>query len=107
MFKIVEYLTYVENCVLLAVFYVFHLVNLIFLKAKKVLPPKQFIFYHPYESINFGPAGFLAFKEKSGPLLPPYLNKESIYKYNAFRFTQEWKDELFIMCAWYSIKFCN
>jgi hypothetical protein len=52
------------------------------LKAEKVLHPKQFwrgknflqnfIFSHPYESINFQPAGFLAFKEKSGgPLLPP------------------------------------
>ena len=94
--KIVRYLSYVENCVFLAVFYVFHNVNLIFflnnksldylnvllciffvsgvffnfdvdfwplLKTEKVLPPKQFwrgkkflqnfIFNHPYESINF------------------------------------------------------
>jgi hypothetical protein len=39
------------------------------LKVEKVLPPKQFwreifflhnfIFYHPYESINFEPAGLL------------------------------------------------
>ena len=53
------------------------------LKAKKVLAPKQFwkkknflqnfIFLRPFESINFQPAGFLAFKEKSGPLLQPYL----------------------------------
>ena len=53
------------------------------LKAEKVIPQsnfggkniflQNFIFYHPYESINFGPAGFLAFKEKSGPLLPPLL----------------------------------
>jgi hypothetical protein len=52
------------------------------LKAEKVLAPKQFwreifflqnfIFFHPFESINFQPAGFLAFKEKSGPLLQPY-----------------------------------
>ena len=52
------------------------------LKAEKVLAPKQFwqkkkflqnfIFYHSYESINLRPAGFLAFKEKSGPLLHPY-----------------------------------
>ena len=51
------------------------------LKAEKVLPRSNFggkkkflhnsIFYHPYESINFQPTGFLAFKEKSGPLLPP------------------------------------
>jgi hypothetical protein len=51
------------------------------LKAEKVLAPKQFwreknflqnfIFFHPFESINFQPAGFLAFKEKSGPLLQP------------------------------------
>jgi hypothetical protein len=39
--------------------------------GKKFL--KNFIFYHPFESINFQPAGFLAFKEKSGPLLQPYL----------------------------------
>ena len=39
---------------------------------------QNFIFYHPYESINFQPAGFLAFKEKSGPLLHPYLNDASI-----------------------------
>ena len=32
------------------------------------------IFFHPFESINFQPAGFLAFKEKSGPLLHPYFN---------------------------------
>ena len=32
----------------------------------------NFIFFHPFESINFQPAGFLAFKEKSGPLLHPY-----------------------------------
>ena len=30
-----------------------------------------FIFFYPFESINFQPAGFLAFKEKSGPLLQP------------------------------------
>ena len=52
------------------------------LKAEKVLAPKQFwrekknflknfIFFHPFESLNFQPAGFLAFREKSGPLLQP------------------------------------
>ena len=103
------------NCIFVAVFYVFHHVNLNFflknnkslehlnallriffvsgvfqnsdvdfwplLKAEKVLAPKQFsrekiflqkfIFNHLFESINFQPAGFLAFKEKSGPLLQP------------------------------------
>ena len=34
---------------------------------------QNFIFFHPFESINFQPAGFLAFKEKSGPLLQPYI----------------------------------
>ena len=44
------------------------------LKAEKVLAPKQFwrgkkisskfYFYHPYESINFQPAGFLHLKKK-------------------------------------------
>jgi hypothetical protein len=33
---------------------------------------QNFIFFHPFESINFQPAGFLAFKEKSVPLLHPY-----------------------------------
>ena len=51
------------------------------LKAEKVLALKQFwrnffffnfIFFHPFESINFQRAGFLAFKEKIGPLLQPY-----------------------------------
>ena len=32
---------------------------------------KNFISFHSFESINFQPAGFLAFKEKSGPLLQP------------------------------------
>ena len=76
-----------ENCVFLGVFYVFHHVNLIFFKNSKSLEHlnvflriffvsgvfQNFIFYHPYESIYFQPAGFLAFKEKSGPLLPPYF----------------------------------
>ena len=35
---------------------------------------QNFIFYHPYESMNFQPAGFLAFKEKSGSLLHPYFD---------------------------------
>ena len=59
------------------------------LKAEKVLPLKQFCrenFFlkilfsinHPYESINFQPAGFLAFKEKSGLLLQPYYNRKTI-----------------------------
>ena len=34
-----------------------------------------------YESINFGQAGFLAFKEKSGPLLPSYIKT---FKFCAF-----------------------
>ena len=60
------------------------------LKAEKVLAPKQFwqkkifhqncIFFHPFESINFQPAGFLAFKEKSGPLLHPYLDNNQMKK---------------------------
>ena len=29
---------------------------------------------HLNMNINFQPAGFLAFKEKSGPLLQPYVN---------------------------------
>ena len=51
------------------------------IKAEKVIAPKQFwreknflknfIFFYQFESINFQPAGFLAFKEKSGPLLQP------------------------------------
>jgi len=32
---------------------------------------QNLVFFHPPESINFQPAGFLAFKEKSGPLLQP------------------------------------
>ena len=36
LFKIVDYLTYVENCVFLAFFYVFHHVNLNFFKITKV-----------------------------------------------------------------------
>jgi hypothetical protein len=49
------------------------------LKAEKVHPPKQFwrkknflqnfIFYHPYESINFGPAGLLKIALIVTPLL--------------------------------------
>ena len=35
---------------------------------------QNFILFHPFESINFQPAGFLALKEKSGPLLQPYSN---------------------------------
>ena len=42
----------------------------VILAGKKFL--QNFIFFHPFESINFQPAGFLAFKEKSGPLLHPY-----------------------------------
>ena len=34
---------------------------------------QNFIFYHSFEFINFQPAGFHAFKEKSGPLLHPYI----------------------------------
>ena len=59
------------------------------LKAEKVLAPKQFwrkkkflqnfLFFHPFESINFQPAGFLAFKEKIGPLLHPYLYLYQFY----------------------------
>ena len=53
------------------------------LKKEKVLPPKQFwqkkkFFFkilfsiiHMNLCINFQPAGFLACKEKSGPLLQP------------------------------------
>ena len=58
------------------------------LKAEKVLPRsnfggkkiflQNFIFFHPFESINFQPAGFLAFKEKSGPLLQPHINHSPI-----------------------------
>ena len=33
------------------------------------------ILNHPYEHINFKPAGFLAFEGKSGPLLQPYTHK--------------------------------
>ena len=80
--KIFEHLN-----VLLRIFFVsgvFKILMLIFgLLAEKVLAPKQFwrnffffIFFHPFESINFQPAGFLAFKEKSGPLLQPYFNQE-------------------------------
>ena len=39
---------------------------------------KIFIFFHLFESINFQPAGFLAFKEKSGPLLQPYFHSLSM-----------------------------
>ena len=49
------------------------------LKAEKVLALsnfggeknllQNFLFFYPFESINLQPAGFLAFKEKSGPLL--------------------------------------
>ena len=35
---------------------------------------QNFIFFHPFKSINFQPVGFLAFQEKSGPLLQPYLD---------------------------------
>ena len=57
---------------------------LAFTKGGKSASPKIFIFYHPYESINFWPAGFLAFKEKSGPLLPPYIYgyKEPLFLVN-------------------------
>ena len=67
------------------------------LKAEKVHAPKQFwqekkfsqnfFFYHPYEYINFQPAGFLAFKEKSGPLLHPYFYEERVRGFLTFRFS--------------------
>ena len=38
---------------------------------------QNFIFFNPFESINFQPAGFLAFKEKSGPLLQPYFKRKA------------------------------
>jgi hypothetical protein len=53
------------------------------LKTEEVLAPKQFwrekkflqnfLFFHPYESINFQPAGFLVFKEKKWPIVTPLL----------------------------------
>ena len=36
---------------------------------KKINILQNFIFSHPYESINFQPARFLEFKEQSSPLL--------------------------------------
>jgi hypothetical protein len=50
---------------------------LAFIKGGKSACPEailaeNFIFFHPFEFINFQPAGFLAFKEKSGPLFHPY-----------------------------------
>ena len=44
------------------------------LKAEKVLPPNKFLFSIIHmKDRNFQPAGFLSFKEKSGPLLPLHI----------------------------------
>ena len=64
LFKIVEYSTYVEDCVFLTVFSKFQI--------------SKFYFLSSYESITFQPAGFLAFKEKSGSnfLIKTYFLKD-------------------------------
>jgi hypothetical protein len=48
------------------------------LVGKKIL--QNFLFYHPYESINFGPEGLLKIALIVTPLLKQYFdNKKKIY----------------------------
>ena len=61
-----------------------------------IIPPKQFwrkknflqnfIFYHPFESINLAPAEFLLFKEKNGHCYPLNISSSTFHKKKCLSF---------------------